>query len=157
MRIMRKMQWIVGMVVVPAVLVLLIAGCTEVLNEWYISNYTDSEVEVRFTPFYTETLKMTSGPLIENMGSRPSGLVPDAVDHEIVDGQVQFRLGPRQTVFLGISTGGNELFSSLELTLGDRRLALDEADQWEDFRVIDNFIGAVVHVLDVREDMAGLE
>ena len=158
MRILRKGLWVTGMVAVPALLVLLLAGCTEVLNEYYISNHTDAEIQVRFTPFYTETVDVATGPLIEEMGTRPRGLLPDTVDYELVDGEeVVFSLGPRRTAFLGFSMGGNELFSDLELALGERRLSLQGSEQEEAFRVIDRFIGAVVHVLDVRDDMEGLE
>ncbi len=161
-RRMRRPVWLASLAVMIPALLALLAGCSEVLNEYYVSNHTQSEVMVRFSPYYTDTyhaktVDILAGSLGEEMGARSRGLPTDTADYELVDGAVQFRLGPRRTVFLGISSGGNEPFSHIEIALDDRTLSIDEADQREAFRVIDNFIGAVVHVLDVRRDMKGLE
>jgi hypothetical protein len=63
---------------------------------------------------------------------------------------ILFTLPAKTTVFLGISSGGSNLFSQLEVSSNDQHLVMDRDDYREYFTVHDNLIGAVVHVLTIR-------
>ena len=63
---------------------------------------------------------------------------------------IQFTLPAKTTVFLGFSSGGNVLFSKLEVSSDNLYLIMDRDDYKEYFAVHDRFVGAVVHVLNVK-------
>jgi hypothetical protein len=128
----------------------LLNACGEVLNEYYISNHTDNELTVRFTPIFMETVDLASGPLIEDIQRSARSSLSQAVEFDQDEDSIQFLLPARTTVFLGISSGGNELFTQLEAGSDGWQLVVDENHVGEYFSVHDNFIGAVVHVLNVK-------
>jgi hypothetical protein len=129
---------------------LLLAGCSEVLNEYYISNHTDGDLTVRITPLYIETVHPSSGPLIQEIRKSARASLSKPVSFDQEGDTNQFTLPAKTTVYLGFSSGGMELFRGLEVISGDRHLVMDGDDYKEHFTVRDNFVGAVVHVLDVR-------
>ena len=128
----------------------LLGCCGEVLNEFYISNHTDMELTVRLTPLFFETVDLSSGPLIKDVrkSARPSLQQSMSFDQE--GETIQFTLPAKTTVFLGFSSGGNVLFSKLEVSSDNLRLVMDRDDYREYFAVHDRFVGAVVHVLNVK-------
>lgn len=128
----------------------LLAGCGEVLNEYYVSNHTDVDLTVRFTPLYLETVDLSSGPLIADIRESARSSLQQPVSFDQMGETVQFTLPAKTTVFLGISSGGNVLFSELEISSNEWRSVIDRNNYKEYFAVHDNFVGAVVHVLNVK-------
>lgn len=126
-----------------------LSGCGEVLNEYYISNHTDSALDASLVPFFIETVDLSSGLLIEDIQSSARSSLPQAMSYEREGDTLQFAIPPKTTVFLGISSGGNDLFQELEVSSSNRQLIMDDSNYDEYFTVHDNFIGAVVHVLNV--------
>ncbi len=149
-RIIRRTQlrWILWIVVFFCAL--LLSGCGEVLNEYYLSNHTDTVLTVRFTPLYIETVKLWSGPLIEDIQKSARSSLTQPVSFEQEGETLQFIVPAKTTVFLGISGGGNDLFSQLNVNSNNLQLAMDRDDYKQYFAVHDNFVGAVVHVLNVK-------
>jgi hypothetical protein len=127
-----------------------LSGCGEVLNEYYISNHTDSALPVTFTPFYVETVDLSSGPLIGDIQKSARSSLSQPLSFSEEGDTVLFILPAKTTVFLGISTGGNDLFSQLELSSNGQHLVMDRDNYHEYFTVHDNLVGAVVHVLNVE-------
>jgi hypothetical protein len=143
----RQLQWTVGIVVLCALLL----GCGEVLNEYYISNHTDVDLTVRLTPLYTgQTVTLSSGPLIEDVRKSARSSLQQSVSFHQDGEAIQFTLPAKTTVFLGSSSGGNTLFSQLEVRSKDWHLAMDRDDYKEHFSVHDRFVGAIVHVFNVK-------
>ena len=130
--------------------VLLLLGCWEVRNEYYISNHTEVDLAVRLTPLYMDTVDLSSGPLVENIQKRTRSSLQQSVSFEEQGGTLAFTVGAKTTVFLGTSSGGRGLFSELEITSRDQHLAMDGEDYREYFTVQDHLVGAVVQVLNVR-------
>ena len=128
----------------------LLSGCGEVVNEYYISNHTDTDLAVSLTPFYVETVDLSSGPLIEDIQKSVRSSLSQPVSFDQEGDSMLFTLPAKTTVFLGISSGGNDLFSQLEVRSNGQQLAMDRDDYHEYFAVHDNLVGAVVHVLNVR-------
>ncbi len=128
----------------------LLAGCGEVLNEYYISNHTDMSLTVRFTPRYIDTVDLLSGPLIEDIQKSERASLQQSVSFGQQGETVQFEIPAKTTVYLGFSSGGNDLFSQLEVESNDRHLTMDSDDYHEYFVIHDNFVGAIVHVLNVK-------
>ncbi|MCP4165216.1 MAG: hypothetical protein GY759_04895 [Chloroflexi bacterium] len=129
---------------------LLLSGCGEVPNEYYISNHTDDVLTVTFTPRYREMVDLTSGPLIDEIGQSVRSSLKQSLDHDQVDESIQFAIPPKTTVFLGSSSGGNVLFSQLQVKSEHVDLSMDAADYRTYFSVHDNLVGAIAQVLDVR-------
>jgi len=129
---------------------LLLAGCGEVLNEYYISNHTDTDLTVNLTPFYLENVELQSGPLIADIQRGSRSALPQAMDFTRDGESIQFTLPARTSIFLGFSFGGHDLFSHLEISSNDRHIVMDDRDYHEYFSVHDYFVGAVVHVFNVR-------
>ncbi len=142
---LRLMIWIV-IFCVP-----LLAGCGEVLNEYYISNHTDRSLTVRFTPRYIDTVDLLSGSLIEDIQKSARSSLQQSVSFDQDGETVQFEILAQTTVFLGFSSGGNDLFSQLEVRSNSQHLVMDSNDYKEYFMVHDNFVGAIVHVFNVKE------
>ena len=127
-----------------------LAACGEVVNEYYISNHTDLSLTVSLTPRYLDTVDLLSGPLIEDIrkSARPSLQQP--IHFEQAGETVHFEIPPKTTVFLGFSSGGNDLFSHLEVRSESRQFVMDDNDYRDYFTVHDRFVGAVVHVFNVE-------
>jgi hypothetical protein len=128
----------------------LLAGCGEVLNEYYISNHTEMGLTVRFTPLYIETVELSSGPLIEDIQKSTRSSLRQSVSFDQQGETVQFKIPAKTTVFLGISSGGNDLFSQLDVSSNNLHLVMDRNDYKAYFAVHDNFVGAIVHVLNIK-------
>ena len=143
---LRLWMWII-VLCVP-----LLSGCGEVLNEYYVSNHTEVDLAVRLTPLYIETVNLLSGPLIEDIQKSARSSLQQSVSFSQQGETLQFTVEAKTTVFLGTSVGGSDLFSQLEITSSDLHLAMnrEEDDYREYFTVRDNFVGAVVQVLNVR-------
>ena len=140
----RLIIWIV------ALCVLLLGGCGEVLNEYYISNHTDTALTVSMTPRYAEMVELSSGPLIEDIHTSARSALEQPVDFDQVGDRVHFTIPAKTSVFLGFSSGGNVPFSQLDVNADNMQLVIDRNDYKEYFAVHDNFVGAVVHVLNVK-------
>ena len=138
-----KALWIV-LLCIP-----LLSGC-QVLNEYYISNHTNSALAVRLTLLEMEQVDLSSGPLIEDIQKSVRSSLQQPVSFEQEGETIQFTLPAKTTVYLGFSGGGEDLFSQLEIRSGDLRLVIDRDDSEERFTVHDNFVGAIVHVLNVE-------
>jgi len=128
----------------------LLTGCGEVLNEYYISNHTDVSLTIKLTPRYIDTVDLNSGPLIEDIRNSARGSLPQPVSFDPQGEVVQFTLPAKTTVYLGFSSGGNDLFSQLEVSSENRRTVMSGDDYRNYFAVHDNFVGAVVHVFNVK-------
>ena len=128
----------------------LLFGCGEVLNEYYISNHTEEDLTVRLTPLYMDTVDLLWGPLIEDIRRSARSSLQQSVSFTQQGETLQFTVEAKTTVFLGTSGGGGDLFSQLEITSRDLHLVMDGDDYTEHFTVRDNFVGAVVQVLNVR-------
>ena len=129
---------------------LLLGGCGEVLNEYYISNHTATDLNIRLTPLYFETVDLASGPLIADVRKGVRSSLQRSVDHDLEGETLLFKLPTRTTILLGFSHGGNDLFSYLEVRSNEQRLVMDRDNYREYFAVHDYFVGAVVHVLNVK-------
>lgn len=142
-----QFRWAIGilLLVVP-----LLAGCGEVLNEYYLSNHTGAAQTVRMTPLFLDTVDLAAGPLVPEISGSVRGSLPEPVSFEQHGESIQFTLPAQTTIYLGFSSGGTDLFHELEVSSEERRLVVNEANRREHFIVHDNFVGAVVHVLDVR-------
>lgn len=138
------MIWIVSLCV------LLLGGCGEVLNEYYISNHTDTALTVRLTPLYAETVELSSGPLIEDIHTSARSALEQPVDFDPVGENIHFTIPAKTSIFLGFSSGGNVPFSQLDVSADNVRLVMDRNDYKEYFTVHDYFVGAVVHVLNIK-------
>lgn len=128
----------------------LLAGCGEVLNEYYISNHTDTSLTVRFTPRYIDTVDLLSGPLIKDIQKSARSSLQQSVSFDQQGETVQFEIPAKTTVYLGFSSGGNDLFSQLEVESNNRHVVMDSSDYKEYFVVHDNFVGAIAHVFNVE-------
>ena len=128
----------------------LLAGCGEVLNEYYLSNHTDNDLTIELTPFYPETVELQSGPLIEEIERSARSSLPQPVNFTQTGEVIQFTMPAHTSVFLGISTGGTDLFSRLEVSSTDRQIVMDDSNYHDHFSVHDHFVGAVVHVFNVK-------
>ena len=129
---------------------LLLAGCGEVINEYYLSNHTDQELIVRMTPIFVDTVDLASAPLIADIRSSVRSSLQSPVSSTREGDILTFTIPARTTAFLGFSHGGFELFSQLEITTGDGPLVIKESDVGNHFTVTDWLIGPVVHVLNWR-------
>ncbi|MCB0192472.1 MAG: hypothetical protein KDJ65_11065 [Anaerolineae bacterium] len=144
---LTQRQILIGIV---ALCLLLLSGCGEVLNEYYISNHTDAALTVRFTPRYVEMVALSSGPLIEEIEQSARTSLEQPV-HFDQDGEtIQFTIPAKTSVFLGYSSGGNDLFSQLDVSNDTIQLVMDSNDYREHFAVHDHFFGAIVHILNVK-------
>lgn len=125
--------------------VMLLNGCS-LLNEYYISNHTDAEIIVQMTPRYVEMVELLSGPLITDVRKsvRESLTMPVAFTED--GDSVQFVIPAETTLFIGFSSGGNELFTQLELQTNGQSTVITD----DDFAVHDRLVGAIVHVLNVE-------
>ena len=130
--------------------VLLLFGCWEVYNEYYISNHTEVDLTVRLTPLYVEAVDLSSGPLIEDIRKSARSSLQQSLSVDQQGETLLFTVEAKTTVFLGTSSGGRGLFSQLEITSRDLHLVMDGDDYTEHFSVQDNIVGAVVQVLNVR-------
>ena len=128
----------------------LLSGCGEVFNEYYISNHTDAELRVQLTPVYLDTVDLLSGPLIPDIRTSERSSLAQPVGYEQAGDTVRFIIPAKSSVYLGFSSGGNDLFSELELTSNNAQLMMDNQNYHEHFAVHDRLIGAVVHVLNVK-------
>lgn len=142
-----QFRWAIGilLLVVP-----LLAGCGEVLNEYYLSNHTDEAKTVRMTPLFLDTVDLAAGPLIPKISGSVRASLPELVDFEERGEAIEFTLPAQTTMYLGFSSGGTELFHELEVSSPGRRFFVNDSNYREYFSVRDNLIGAVVHVLDIR-------
>jgi hypothetical protein len=129
---------------------LLLVGCGEVINEYYISNHTETAVSINMTPVYIDTVDISSGPLIETLEITARDSLTQTLDYEIVADTIQLTIPPDTTVYLGSSFGGNDLFTHLELHLADEQILMDADNYSEHFALHDNFIGPLVHIFDIR-------
>jgi len=140
----RLIIWIVTLCVI------LLGGCAEVLNEYYISNHTDTALTVRLTPLYAETVELSSGPLIEDIHTSARSVLEQPVDFDQVGEEIHFTIPAKTSIFLGFSSGGNVPFSQLDVSADSMQLVMNRNDYKEHFAVHDKFVGAVVHVLNVK-------
>ncbi len=127
-----------------------LVSCGEVVNEYYISNHTDASLTVRFTPFYIETVALSSGPLIDDIRRSAHADLPQAVPFDQQEDVIQFEIPAKTSVFLGISGGGHDLFSHLEVQSSHGHTVMNSTDYGNYFAVHDYLIGAVVHVFNVN-------
>lgn len=130
---------------------LLLGGCGEVLNEYYISNHTDMALTVRLTPLYIETVDILAGSLIEDVTSSARSSLEQPVGFVQDDEVIQFVVSAKTTVFLGFSSGGNDLFSQIDLSSDAFQMTIARDNYKEYFTTHDNFVGAIVHVLNIKE------
>ena len=147
MTVRKRLRLTVWIVMLCA---LLLGGCGEVLNEYYVSNHTETDLTIRLAPLYIETVDLASGPLIEDIRKSARSLLQQSVDYDLEGETLLFVLPIQTTIFLGFSTGGMVLFSHPEVRSDERHLIMDGDDYREYFAVQDNLVGAVVHVLDVK-------
>ena len=65
---------------------LLSSGCGETLNEYYVSNHTDTDVTVRLTPVFVETIELASGPLIADLEMSARSYLQQPVSYDLEQG-----------------------------------------------------------------------
>jgi len=142
-----QFRWVIWTVLLVAPL---LAGCGEVLNEYYLSNHTDEAKTVRMTPLFLDTVDLKAGPLIAEISGSVRASLEEPVAFEERGEAIEFTLPAQTTVYLGFSSGGTELFRQLEVSSPGRRFFVNASNYREYFSVRDNLVGAVVHVLDIR-------
>ncbi len=138
------------MILIVMFCVPVLTGCGEVFNEYYISNHTDISLMVRLTPRYIDTVDLSSGSLIEDIQNSARSSLQQPVSFDQDGKTVQFEIPAKTTVFLGFSSGGNDLFSQLEVKSNNQHLVMDSNSYKEYFTVHDSFVGAIVHVFNVK-------
>lgn len=129
---------------------LLLGGCGEVLNEFYISNHTDEEVIVTMQPRFIEQVGLRSAEVLETIERSVRISLDETLRFEQSGDEINFVLPARTTVFLGFSSGGNQPFKALLVERGDESLEITPANYRQHFSITDKMVGAVVHVLDLR-------
>ncbi len=138
----RRVIWLISLVI--------LTGCGEVLNEYYISNHLETAVTINMTPFFIETADISSGPLINDLESSVRGELDRPLAYELAGDTIQLTLPPKTTIYLGSSSGGNDLFSELIVSYGERQITMTENDYHDYFDLHDNFVGPIAHVYDIK-------
>lgn len=144
---MKKYPWLTAIVLICS---LLLSGCGEVYNEYYLSNHMNHNLTVTLTPFYFENSDLSYGPLIKDIRTSERAALTQPIDHHQVEDSLQFVLPPQSSVYLGFSTGGNQLFSQLEVSSESLQVAMDQYTYRDYFEVYDRLVGAVVQVYNVK-------
>ncbi len=132
------------------VLVTLLAGCGEVLNEFYISNHTDKDVRIIMTPRFMEQVNLSAGDEHDTIERSVRSSLNETIPFEQDGDKISFVVPAHTTAFIGFSSGGNEPFKTLSVQTADALMEITSADHREYFTVQDPVIGAIVHVLDLR-------
>lgn len=140
----------------PVLVILLLGGCGEVLNEFYLSNHTDEDVSVTMQPRFIEQVDLRAGEVMESIERSVRTSLGETLRFEQNGDEINFILPARTTVFLGFSSGGNQPFETLSVNRGDdsvqtdAAVQIDAANYRQHFSITDKMVGAIVHVLDVR-------
>lgn len=129
---------------------LLLGGCGEVLNEFYLSNHTDEEVVVTMQPRFIEQVDLRAGEVMETIERSIRTSLGETLRFEQTGDEISFVVPARTTVFLGFSSGGNQPFETLSVNRGDDAVQISAANYRQHFSITDKMVGAIVHVLDVR-------
>ncbi|MBT4511818.1 MAG: hypothetical protein HOC20_06380 [Chloroflexi bacterium] len=144
---MKRNQCMIAIILLGSVL---LGGCGEVYNEYYISNHSAESLAISLTPFYIENTDLSYGPLIEDIRVSERSALQQPVDYDQVGESLHFSLPSKSSLYLGFSSGGNELFSQLEISSESLQVVMDRDDYREYFEVYDRLVGAVVQVYNVR-------
>jgi hypothetical protein len=129
--------------------VVLLTGCGEVLNEYYLSNHTAGNLTVRLTVPYPEAVDLTAGPLQTDIRRSARSQLTEPVAATQQGDTLSFTVPPNTSLLLGISSGGNVMFSRLEISGSAPPLDIEAEGSRDYFTVHDYLIGPVVHVLNV--------
>ena len=135
---------------VPVLVLLLLGGCGEVLNEFYISNHTDAEVVVTMEPRFIEQVDLRAGEVMETIERSVRTSLGETLHFEQTGDEISFVVPARTSVFLGFSSGGNQPFETLSVNRGDDTVQISATNYCQHFSTTDKVVGAIVHVLDLR-------
>jgi len=135
---------------------LLILSSCSALNEYYINNYTEAEILV--TLAYSDEVmlpndmpEITYGPLLESIKGGSQQSFKDKLPYQGTDnGTVQFSIPAKSTAFLGLSGGGDKLYTRMQILAQSNQLIIEGQEHRDYFKIKDNLIGAIVNVLNVE-------
>ncbi len=139
-----------------SILILLLSSCS-VLNEYYINNHTEAEILVTITYSNDAMLpndgpQITYAPLLESVaGGSHQSFTEQVLYQDAGAGAIQFSLPAKSTAFLGMSGGGDKLYTKLQVDTESDQLIISGEEHREYFDIRDNLVGAIVNVLNVEK------
>ena len=95
-------------------------------------------------------MDLSYGPLIEDIQRSQRENLQQPIDHQQIGESLQFVLPPKTSLYLGFSSGGQQLFSLLEVTSENLQVVMQQDDYRQYFELHDKFFGAIVQVYNVR-------
>ena len=138
-----------------SVFLLLLSGCS-VLNEYYINNHTESDILITLTysddaMLSNDTPQISYAPLHDSIvGGSHQSFTEQVLYQNTGSGAIQFSLPSKSTAFLGMSGGGDKLYTRLQVDTETDQLIISGEEHRQYFDIRDNLVGAIVNVLNVE-------